>query len=440
MSRERGVPSSPAHLVEADLTWIDGGFRRGFQVAIDAEGRIAAAGALGGEPTLRLAGRALLPGFVTAHSHAFQRGLRGRGEHYGARGGGGSFWSWRQAMYELVAELDAPAFQRLTLQAFREMRAAGFTTVGEFHYLHHAALDDEDFALDELVVAAAREAGVRLVLLETYYRTGGIGQPLSGAQRRFSTPSPERFWRQVDHLAGLLARPAESLGVAIHSVRAAAPEEIGALAAEARRRRLVVHMHLEEQAREVAECREAYGWSPLELVLGEVEVGEHFTAVHCTQSAPTPLGILLSSGANLCLCPLTEANLGDGLPELPDRDLRRRLCLGSDSNARIAPLEEMRWLEYGQRLAKERRGVLAIRDGRVAEALLEAATANGATALGVPTGEIRPGFWADLVAIDLAAPALAGWETGTLLESVVFGAAEDVIAATCVGGAWMEHR
>jgi formimidoylglutamate deiminase len=424
-------------VLEADLTWVDGELRAGVQVEIDEAGRIAAVGALGREPTLRLAGRALLPGFVTAHSHAFQRGLRGRGERFPA--GAGSFWSWREAMYALVGGLDPAAFHRLTLQAFREMRAAGYTTVGEFHYLHHAG-DGEDFALDELVLAAAREAGVRLVLLETYYRTGGIGRALEGAQRRFSTPSPQRFWEQVDHLGPLADPRTQTLGVAIHSVRAAAPEEIGELDAEARRRGLVVHMHVEEQPREIEECLATYGAGPLELVLREAEVTDHFTAVHCTHSDSAPLAVFLAAGGNLCLCPTTEANLGDGTPWLPERPLHGRLCLGSDSNSRIAPLEEMRWLEYGQRLARECRGVFSVHEGRVAQALLEAATVNGAAALAVDAGEIHPGLWADFVAIDLAASALAGWEPETLLESLIFGAAEDVITATWVGGHWQEHR
>jgi formimidoylglutamate deiminase len=424
-------------VVEADLTWLKEDFRAGIQVCVDAGGRIARVGALGLEPTLRLEGRALLPGFVSAHSHAFQRGLRGRGERFPE--GGGSFWSWREAMYALVGGLDAAGFHRLTLQAFQEMRAAGITTVGEFHYLHHAGRG-EDYALDELVLAAARETGVRLALLETYYARGGIGQPLAGPQRRFRSSSPDRFWRQVDRLGALLEPGAQSLGVAIHSVRAVPPEDIGLLAAEARRRRLVVHMHVEEQQREVEECVAAYNRSPLELVLGEIDVGGHFTAVHCTHSEPEPLGVLLSAGGRVCVCPLTEANLGDGIPRLTDRPLRGRLCLGTDSNARISMLEEMRWLEYGQRLWRESRGVLRTGRGEVARALLEAATVDGAAALGVEAGEIRSGCWADLAAIDLAAPTLAGWEPDTLLESLVFGAAEEAVAATCVGGAWREHR
>ncbi|HVF62102.1 MAG TPA: formimidoylglutamate deiminase [Thermoanaerobaculia bacterium] len=424
-------------VVQADLTWLDGAFRPNVEVCIAADGRIAAVGAAERYPTQPLRRRALLPGFVSAHSHAFQRGLRGRGETFPA--GAGSFWSWREAMYELVGRLDVDAFRALTLQAFREMRAAGITAVGEFHYLHHTAADVEDYAFDELVLEAAREAGIRLVLLETYYRTGGIGRPLAGAQQRFGTPSPERFWRQLDKLVGMADPTTQTVGVALHSVRAVPREELSGLYAEARRRGLPVHMHLEEQRQEIEECREAYGRSPFDLLRETIDLAEGFTAVHCTHTSPADLASLLAAGGNVCLCPLTEANLGDGLPVLPETPPPAQLCLGTDSNVRISMFEVMRWLEYGQRLRREGRGALRDERGAVAPVLLDAATRGGARALGLPTGAIAPGLWADFVAIDLDTPALAGWEPETLLESLVFGAGEEAIAATCVGGRWQER-
>ncbi len=424
-------------VVQADLTWLDGEFLSGFQVRVDRDGRIAEAGRLDAYPTQLLRRRALLPGFVSAHSHAFQRGLRGRGETFPA--GAGSFWSWREAMYELVGRLDADAFRALTVQAFREMRAVGITTVGEFHYLHHADAGAADYAFDELVLEAAREAGIRLVLLETYYRTGGIGRPLEGAQRRFGSPSPERFWQQVDRLAAAADPATQSVGVALHSVRAVPREELGGVAAEARRRGLPLHMHLEEQRGEIEECEQAYGHSPFALVVREIDDLQGFTAVHCTHTYPENLGLLLRAGGSVCYCPLTEANLGDGTPPLPDSLPRGQFCLGTDSNARIAPLEEMRWLEYGQRLLREKRGVVRDMRGSVAPRLVEMATAGGARALGIDAGAMRKGLWADFVAIDLDAPSLAGWEPETLLESLIFGAGEEAIAATCVGGRWQER-
>ncbi len=420
-------------IYEADLTWTGARFEPGLRVAVGADGRITAVGALDQPADERLSGMALLPGFVNAHSHAFQRGLRGLGERFPQ--GAGSFWSWREAMYRLVEELEPERLRALCLQTFREMLAAGITTVGEFHYLHHdlARASDGDWALDEAVLAAARESGIRLVLLQVYYRTGGIGQPLSGAQLRFDARSYEHYWGRIDALLPRLERGRESLGVAPHSLRAASPDEVARVHAEARARGLVVHMHLEETRKEIDDCRVAYGRTPMELVAERLDLDAGFTAVHGTHTGPDQLAFFLNSGANLCLCPLTEANLGDGTPALgrvpPDG-----LCLGTDSNARISMLEEMRWAEYGQRLAREQRGVLVDEQGQVARRLLAAATLGGARALGVRVGALEVGAWADFVALDLGSPELAGWRPETLLESLVLGAGERAWAGTWVGG------
>jgi cytosine/adenosine deaminase-related metal-dependent hydrolase len=196
---------------------------------------------------------------------------------------------------------------------------------------------------------------------------------------------------------------------------------------------MVVHMHVEETAKEIVDCRAAYGRTPMELVAARLDLDAGFTAVHGTHTAPDQLGFYLNSGANLCLCPLTEANLGDGTPAL-GRVPRDALCLGTDSNARISMLEEMRWAEYAQRLAREERGALLDEHGSVARRLLNAATLGGARSLGVRAGAIEAGAWADFVAVDLASPELAGWTPDTLLESLLFGAGERALAGTWVGG------
>lgn len=426
---------SRTQVVQADLTWTGATFEPGVQVAVGDAGRILETGALGRRPTHRFPGCALLPGFVNAHSHAFQRGLRGRGETFPE--GAGSFWTWRTAMYDLVDGLAPRDVRALCVQAFREMRAAGITSVGEFHYLHHSG--DGDWALDEIVLDAAAEAGIRIVLLQTYYRTGGIGRALEGAQRRFDGRSLDRFWRQVDALTGQRAPRTQSIGVAAHSVRAVPLDELRALHDEARRRELPFHMHVEEQRREIDECVAAFGRGPLALLLDRLDLEHHFTAVHCTHSSAGDLAAFLFAGGAVCVCPLTEANLGDGLPDLaPAHESGGRLSLGSDSNARIGFLEEMRWLEYGQRLRGETRGALSAPDGRVARALLEAATTGGARALGLDAGAIQPGWWADFAVIDLSHPALAACDRPGLLEAIVFGAGNGVVRATSVGGDWRE--
>ena len=199
-------------------------------------------------------------------------------------------------MYGLVDSLDPESFRALSLRAFLEMRRAGITTVGEFHYLHHASAEAADFRLDEALLDAAAEAGIRLVLLQAYYAAGGPGRPVEGAQRRFRSPSLDAYWRQMDRLAGLLDPELQSLGVVAHSLRAATPDETAALHAEAARRDLPFHLHLEEQVREIEECLEAYGARPMELLLDRIEVTPRVTAVHCTHTAPEDMARFLRAG------------------------------------------------------------------------------------------------------------------------------------------------
>jgi formimidoylglutamate deiminase len=419
-------------VLEADLTWSGTRFEPGVQIAVGADGRIEAVGPLGRTGAERLKGVALLPGFVDAHSHAFQRGLRGQGERFPA--GAGSFWTWREAMYGLVNSLDRASVRRLSAKAFEEMRDAGITTVGEFHYVHHQR--DGDFALDEAVLQAATDVGIRLVLLYSYYTTSAPGQPLQGPQRRFATPSIEGFWRQVDRLMPLLDPATQTLGVAPHSIRAVSPDEIAALHGEAVHRGLPLHLHVEEQRREIDESIAVYGRTPMAAILDAVGDGA-FTAVHCTHTADADMERFLAAGGIVCLCPLTEGNLGDGIPRLARAHaVGGRLAIGTDSNNRLAMLEEMRWLEYGQRLRDELRGALPDAGGTLAPTLLHAGTSGGARALGLSAGLIEAGCWADLVAIDLGAAPLAEVPREQLLESLVFGAGNEVILGTYVGGRW----
>jgi formimidoylglutamate deiminase len=426
-----------AKVIEADLTWTGRRFEPGLQVVVGDDGRIAAV-TTGRTPTDRHPRCALLPGFINTHSHAFQRGLRGLGERFPA--GSGDFWTWREAMYALVERLDERELFRLSVQAFEEMRDAGTTTVGEFHYLHHAG-DGTDYKFDRVVLEAAAAAGIRVVLLQTYYATGGIGQPLGPAQRRFRSTDVESYWKQMDRLESMLDRRTQSLGAVAHSIRAATIEDIAALHAEARRRGLPFHMHVEEQRREIDDCVAAYGRTPMRVLLETLEIGGNLTAVHCTHTAPDDLRQFLGGGGTVCVNPLTEGNLGDGLPQLePVPDVLGRLSLGSDSNARISPIEEMRWLEYGQRLRKERRGLLRNSEGEVASTVVDAATSGGARALGIPAGRIEGGHWGDLAVIDLEHPSLAGCEIEMLAEALVTGADNGVVRGTYVGGNWRESR
>lgn len=429
---------NPHHVFQGDWTWTGERFEPDVQIAVDEEGRIIDVGRLGLKPTKRLSQRALLPGFVNAHSHAFQRGLRGRGEAF--LEGAGSFWTWREAMYRLVQDLDGDAFYRLCLQTFREMRAAGITTVGEFHYLHHSS-EATDYAFDALTLRAAAATGIRIVLLNVFYKTGGIGQPLDATQQRFRTDSCEAYWEQMDALQDQLDPHTQTLGAVVHSIRASKLDDIAALHRESMRRSLPFHIHMEEQRKEIEDSITSYGGPPMAVLQRVLSPCSNVTAVHCTHTDPRDMERFLESGGTVCVCPLTEGNLGDGVPALPGRHaVDARITLGTDSNVRICMTEEMRWLEYGQRLASEARGIYVDANGRSGRALLQIATENGAASLGVDTGRIAPGAWADLVAIDLTAPTLRGCDETTLLDSFVFGSGNEAISETSVGGRWEEVK
>ncbi|MBZ0114485.1 MAG: amidohydrolase family protein, partial [Thermoanaerobaculia bacterium] len=317
-----------------DLAWSGDAFRDDRAIVLDSEGRQLRQVAKEGAEGTRLPGEALLPGFVNAHSHAFQIGLRGHGETFPS--GQGSFWTWREAMYELVTGMTPDRLYASSKQAFDEMLAAGITSVGEFHYLHHLS-DGLDFEGDSVVLDAAHDAGIGIVLLVVYYATGGIGQPLGPAQRRFATPDVESFWRHIDRLGGKLRSSRQSLGIAPHSIRAVPRDALRELWTEARRRSLPVHMHVEEQRREIEDCKSAFGMTPMEILLGDLaEAGgglDGLTAVHCTHTPADQLARYFAAGGRACICPLTEGNLGDGLPSLAEalaEDPTRvgQVCLG----------------------------------------------------------------------------------------------------------------
>jgi len=288
---------------------------------------------------------------------------------------------------------------------------------------------------------ALREEGIRIVLLQTYYTTGGIGQPLGPAQRRFRSTDVEAYWKQMDRLAPALDPRTQSLGAVAHSIRAATIQDIVAIHTEARRRGMQFHMHVEEQQREVDDCVAAYGRRPMRVLLDSLEIGGNLTAVHCTHTTPEDMRRFVEAGGTVCVNPLTEGNLGDGIPTLePVSALGDHLALGTDSNARISLIEEMRWLEYGQRLRTEKRGALRSGEGLVAPTVLDAATVGGARALGVQSGRIEPGHWADLAVIDLEHPTLTGCDAEHLAEALVTGADNGVVLGTYVGGNWRPTR
>ena len=333
-----------------------------------------------------MAERLTIPGFVNAHSHAFQRALRGRTE-------GGDFWAWRDAMLDL-AEAQTPERVRTEYEAvYREMRAAGYTAVGEFHYL---GLDEALAALE-----AAEAAGIAFVLLYVAYARGGI--------ERFRQATAAEYLQQLE----LLRKRGMSVGLAPHSVRACPPDWLEQIGRYAREHALPLHVHADEQPREVEECIEEHGVTPIELLDKAGCLGPHTTVVHATHAADRELDLLADAGARICACLTTEANLGDGfLPVERVCDRSLGLCIGTDSNVRIDPLEELRELEGIARRRTLRRNVVS------PDTLLSIGSDEGAAALGLAE-------WAD-VEVDLSHPSLAGIDESDAFSALVFGCSADV--------------
>lgn len=410
-----------------DLLYSEGALRPGLAVRIlggHLTDVIAADSIPSGAAVERLAGRALLPGFVNAHSHAFQRGLRG---HVQFAEGPDSFWTWRDRMYRLANALDPDGVEAVSALAFLEMARAGFTTVGEFHYLHHAPDGTPYVDPDELarrVVAAAESVGIRIVLLRVAYARAGAGLDPNPLQRRFYDRGPDDVLAAVARLraAGV------AVGLAPHSMRACPADWLRAFAGFDG----PIHAHVDEQPAEIAASLREHGRRPLHVFADAGLVGARFTAVHLTHPDDAELATLRDAGGRVCVCPTTELDLGDGLFPV-ERAAGIDLCIGSDSHALIDPFTEMRGIEWHARAAAGRRNVLgpfAHPDG-LANALLDAGTRGGAAALGLEGGTVTVGAPADLVAIDIADIALRG---ARLLPALVFSGHPGLVTDVWVGG------
>jgi formimidoylglutamate deiminase len=428
------VPGARAYV--PDLLLADGALRAGVALSV-RDGTVAAVGApLPGAEVVRLPGRALLPGLVSAHGHAFQRVLRGRAERASdAR----SFWSWRDVMYRAASRLSPDDLEAVSRFAFHELARAGVTCAGEFHYLHldPAGRPYADLAELELrVVRAARDVGLRIVLLRAAYARAGFGIPPEPAQRRFVEPSPDAYLAALDRLAAVVGGdPLASIGIAPHSVRACPAEWIRALADEARRRSLPLHVHAAEQPAELDACRLEHRVSPVRLLEREGALGPSTTVVHAIHVDDGDVRAIGAARATVCACPTTERNLADGVVPA-DRLLAAgaRLALGADSHAGIDLLEEARAVELNLRLVRQERGVLDDPPGSLAERLFAAATAGGMASLGVAGGRLAPGEPADFIVVDLDDPSVAGAAPEDFLAALVFGGSARAIRGTYVAG------
>ncbi|MCS7267430.1 MAG: formimidoylglutamate deiminase [Geminicoccaceae bacterium] len=402
------------------------GWRERVTLAVDPEGRIASVAPERGEgEPIR---GVVLPGLPNLHSHAFQRAMAGLAETREA--GEDGFWSWRVLLYRFLARLGPEEIEAIAAFAYAEMLEAGFTSVGEFHYLHHDPdgrpyAEPAELALRH--VRAAQETGIGLTLLPSFYAHGDVGgAPASEGQRRFLCDL-DRFARIHEAAArALRALPGGNIGIAPHSLRAVTPEEL---------RRLVelfpegpLHLHASEQPREVEACRRVHGTTPIALLAETIGLPARLCVIHGTHATANERRELAASPATLGLCPITEANLGDGV-FLAAAFVQEggRFGIGSDSNVQIDAAAELRQLEYGQRLVLMRRSCLSAPDRSSGRLLFEAALHGGARALGREPAGLRPGAWADFLVLDPDHPDLFGRSGDRLLDGWIFCAGKSAV-------------
>ncbi|MCF8486107.1 MAG: formimidoylglutamate deiminase [Rhodobacteraceae bacterium] len=373
--------------------------------------------------------QALLPALSNLHSHTFQRAMAGMTEYRAA--GRDSFWTWRDLMYRFAARMTPDQIEAIAALAFMEMQEAGFAAVGEFHYVHHQP-DGTPYAdkaeLSVRIFAGAAQTGIGLTHLPVLYSYGGAGaQPLAAGQARFGN-SADAFAQLLEAArAAAKALPADCrVGLAPHSLRATTPEDLARILPLAAGQPL--HIHVAEQPKEVADVQAWLGARPVEWLLANTSINGDWCAIHATHMTPAETLGLARAGAVAGLCPVTEANLGDGPFDGPGwLAAGGALGVGTDSNVRISMVEELRTLEYSQRLRDIARNIMVVGEGSVGQSLYRAAAIGGAQALGRKAGEIAVGRLGDLVAIDLDHPALCALRPAQILDGLVFASPDTVV-------------
>jgi formimidoylglutamate deiminase len=391
-------------------------------------------------------GQWVLPGMPNLHSHAFQRAMAGLAERKGRVDD--SFWSWRETMYAFAARIGPDELQAIAAQLYVEMLKAGYTRVCEFHYLHHQP-DGTPYAQPEAMslalIEAAREAGIGLTLLPVLYISGGFdGRALSARQRRFGH-AVDAYLRLLESLRGQQGDDLR-VGIALHSLRAVPEAALREVLSSELAQSEPIHIHIAEQVGEVQDCLATRGARPVEWLFDHAGVDARWCLVHATHLTEAETVQLARSGAVAGLCPTTEANLGDGLfPLAAYRDAGGTLGIGSDSHISISPVEELRWLEYGQRLSTRHRNIAARHEGEsVGETLWRAALRGGTQASGLPVGALQPGARADLIVLDDSSPLLAARDERAVLDSFLFAGNTPLVRDVMVGGRWQvrgfQHR
>lgn len=412
----------------APFAWVGDRLEREVRIAVDDRGRIAAidTGVQAGQEDVILDG-VLLPGAVNAHSHAFHRLLRGR-----THGGEGSFWTWRELMYREAARLDPESYRAVATAVYAEMVAAGWTSVAEFHYVHHRPGGEPyglAHAMERALADAAVATGIRLTLLDTCYLAGGFGAPLAEEQQRFEDDDAQAWLDRVASLRAAIVRDydpdAVIVGAAVHSVRAV-PEQALALIAERLDPKLPLHVHLSEQPAENRDAIAATGLTPTGILARHGLLAPRLSAVHATHLTDEDIELLGAAGASIVMCPTTEADLGDGIgPARRLADAGAVIALGTDQHAVVDPLLEVRALEHGERLGSGARGRFTL------DALRVAMTSGGAASTGRAVGVLEVGAHCDLIVLDRSSTRTQGSEPEQLLLTAT---AADVLTVV-IGGA-----
>lgn len=415
--------------------WLEPAF-----VTVDDSGRIRKIGngvdAIG--EVIRIAGFAI-PSFQNTHSHAFQYAMAGTAEYLRLKND--DFWSWREAMYKLALSVTPEDMEAIATMLYAEMLRHGYTHVAEFHYLHHNhdGLPYSDLAaMGRALIRAAEHTGIQLTLVPMYYNRGGFNQDPSASQRRFISKDREAYWRLVEATTAAAKVGARArVGVGLHSLRAATPIDTKALIHEAPRN-LPFHIHIAEQQKEVKACFETLGERPVAWLLNQVAVDERFHLVHATHVNQQEWQGIIKAGAHVALCPSTEGNLGDGFfPLQPYHAAGGRWSIGTDSHVGLSPMEELRWLDYGQRMKLEKRNVLAVEVGQDSGVVaLERAWRSGRAAMGAAYDEpfFAIGQLFNAVVFDAKAPLLATAPRERRISVMLYTADAQQICATISAG------
>jgi formimidoylglutamate deiminase len=378
----------------------------------------------------------VIPGICNVHSHAFQRVLVGYTERR-SPAGKNNFWTWRQQMYRLAGMIDPDMLRIIATQVYTEMLAAGYTTVAEFHYLHHTATTPGSAdATIAAIISAAEETGIRLTLIPILYERAGFDSPQPDDVQGLFIKTFDDFVSLYENAKSLIGKRT-TLGIGMHSLRAVTKESIDRIAELAKSEGVPLHIHLAEQQGEVDECLSHYKTRPARWLLNRCDVDANWCLVHATHLEPDEISAIAQSGAVVCLCPSTEANLGDGIfPLAAYLNAGGSIAIGSDSHVTVDPFEELRWLEYGQRLTSQSRIVSVAESEHAGYALFDLVATGGARACGQHTGSLEPGALADLVVLDDTDSMLLGHEADTLMDALVFSGYRVPVERVMVHGEW----